>query len=47
MTKTQEGLEVLMEALYEVQTTIDHYCLHQYAGTTISDLIEQLAEEDR
>ena len=40
MTKTLEGLEVLSEALYEVQTTIDHYSLHQYTGTTIQDLIE-------
>ena len=44
MTKTQEGLEVLQEALYEVQTTIDHYFLHQYTGTTIQDLIVQVNE---
>lgn len=44
MTKTQEGLEVLTEALYDVQTTIDHYSLHQYTGTTIQDLIELVGE---
>ena len=44
MTKTQEGLEVLSEALYEVQTTIDHYCLHQYTGTTIQDLIDLVGD---
>ncbi len=46
MTNTQEGLEALTEALYEVQTTINHYSLHQYTGTTIQDLIDSIEETE-
>ena len=38
--KTNQGLSHLMDALQEASSIENQYCLHQYVGSSIDDLID-------
>ena len=40
--KTTQGLDLLFDAIDEAQSIVNQYYLHQYVGSSVDDLMEQV-----